>query len=201
MGGSAEALSALSNRKIRGATLPSRFVGLFVWVLLWWQAASTTCGTEAITPGMYSPCPPLYRQLIAMGQPSYSGVGPAVRQVCTICRPSGRGQFHVKPGQSSWSFKRQAMSATSQVLPAMRISHLSADHAYRIYPPASWDPTKDGLPAGGGGGDSSIEMPRCVCLGSENVPILKDALSKKRKYPYWRDPLRTSYSCYGVIAS
>ena len=48
MGGSAEALSALCNRKIRGATLRSRFVGLFVSVLQWRQAACTTCGTESI---------------------------------------------------------------------------------------------------------------------------------------------------------
>ena len=32
---------------------------------------------------------------------------------------------------------------------------------------------------GWGGGDSSVEMPGCVCLGSENVPIMKDALGKK----------------------
>ena len=31
------------------------------------------------------------------------------------------------------------------------------------------------LPIGGGGGDSNIKMPGCVCWGSENVPILKDA--------------------------
>ena len=31
------------------------------------------------------------------------------------------------------------------------------------------------------GGDSSMEMPGCVCWGSENVPILKDALDKKKK--------------------
>ena len=36
---------------------------------------------------------------------------------------------------------------------------------------------------GGGGGDSSIKMPRCVCWGSKDVPILKDALGKKA-YPY-----------------
>ena len=35
----------------------------------------------------------------------------------------------------------------------------------------------------GGGGDSSIKMPGCVCWGSENVPILKDALGNKT-YPY-----------------
>ena len=32
------------------------------------------------------------------------------------------------------------------------------------------------------GGDSSIKMPGCVCLGSENVPILKDALEKTPPY-------------------
>ena len=32
---------------------------------------------------------------------------------------------------------------------------------------------------GGGGGNSSIKMPGCVCWGSENVPILKDALGRK----------------------
>ena len=31
------------------------------------------------------------------------------------------------------------------------------------------------------GGDSSIKMPGCVCWGSENVPILKDALGIKKK--------------------
>ena len=33
---------------------------------------------------------------------------------------------------------------------------------------------------GGGGGDSSIKMPGCVCWGSQNVPILKGALGKKK---------------------
>ena len=32
---------------------------------------------------------------------------------------------------------------------------------------------------GGGGVDSSIKMPGCVCWVSENVPILKDPLGKK----------------------
>ena len=31
------------------------------------------------------------------------------------------------------------------------------------------------------GSDSSINMPGCVCWGSENVPTLKDALGKKTK--------------------
>ena len=35
-------------------------------------------------------------------------------------------------------------------------------------------------PEWGGGGDSCIKMPGCVCRGSENVPILKDALGKKK---------------------
>ena len=37
------------------------------------------------------------------------------------------------------------------------------------------------MPGGGGGegGDSSINIPGCVCWGSENVPILKYALGKK----------------------
>ena len=33
---------------------------------------------------------------------------------------------------------------------------------------------------GGGGGDSSIKMPECVCSESENLPILKDGLGKKK---------------------
>ena len=36
---------------------------------------------------------------------------------------------------------------------------------------------------GGGGGGLQYEMPRCVCWGSENAPIMKDALGKKI-YPY-----------------
>ena len=36
---------------------------------------------------------------------------------------------------------------------------------------------------GGGGGDSNIKMHGCVCWGSENVPILRDALGNKT-YPY-----------------
>ena len=32
---------------------------------------------------------------------------------------------------------------------------------------------------GGGGGDSNIEMPGCVCLLSENRPILNDPFSCK----------------------
>ena len=39
------------------------------------------------------------------------------------------------------------------------------------------------FPGGGGGGEATPvkEMPACVCWGSENVPILKDALDKKKK--------------------
>ena len=39
----------------------------------------------------------------------------------------------------------------------------------------------DGHDHGGGarGGDSNIKMPRCVCLVSENRPILNDLLSCK----------------------
>ena len=33
-------------------------------------------------------------------------------------------------------------------------------------------------PGGRGGDDSSIKMTECVCWGSENVPILKDALGE-----------------------
>ena len=33
------------------------------------------------------------------------------------------------------------------------------------------------------GGDFNIKMPRCVCLVSENIPILNDTLSCKT-YPY-----------------
>ena len=37
----------------------------------------------------------------------------------------------------------------------------------------------------GGGGDSSKKnTPICVCWGSENVPILKDHLCKKKTIPY-----------------
>ena len=32
---------------------------------------------------------------------------------------------------------------------------------------------------GGGGGALQYEMPGCVCWGSENVPIMKDALCLK----------------------
>ena len=32
------------------------------------------------------------------------------------------------------------------------------------------------------GGDSSIKMPGCVCWGSANIPILKDALGKKHTH-------------------
>ena len=34
-----------------------------------------------------------------------------------------------------------------------------------------------------GGGRLQYEMPGCVCWGSENVPIIKDALCQK-PYPY-----------------
>ena len=34
--------------------------------------------------------------------------------------------------------------------------------------------------AGGGGGGLQYEMPRCVCWGSENVPIMKDVLGKNK---------------------
>ena len=45
------------------------------------------------------------------------------------------------------------------------------------------------FPGGGGGGRGKLQyenarMCVCVCWGSENVPILKDALGKKKKYPY-----------------
>ena len=33
-------------------------------------------------------------------------------------------------------------------------------------------------PFPGRGGHLSIKMPGCMCCGSENVPILKDALGK-----------------------
>ena len=36
---------------------------------------------------------------------------------------------------------------------------------------------------GGGEGRLQYEMPGCVCWGSENVPIMKDALGQKT-YPY-----------------
>ena len=36
---------------------------------------------------------------------------------------------------------------------------------------------------GGGGGDFNIKKPGCVCLVSENRPILNDTLSCKT-YPY-----------------
>ena len=48
------------------------------------------------------------------------------------------------------------------------------------------------------GGRLQYEMPGWVCLDSENIPIVKDALGKKT-YPYWRDPLHNSYPYYGVI--
>ena len=48
------------------------------------------------------------------------------------------------------------------------------------------------------GGDSSIKMPRCVCWGSENVPVLKDALSKKN-IPILKGFF--TYPYYGVISS
>ena len=46
-------------------------------------------------------------------------------------------------------------------------------------------PLREGYSGGvdhgpGAGGDSSIKMLRCVCWGFENVPILKDALGKKK---------------------
>ena len=50
----------------------------------------------------------------------------------------------------------------------------------------------------GGGGDSNIKMPGCVCLVSENRPILNDTLSCK-SYPYQRDPLHNSYPFVMVI--
>ena len=37
-----------------------------------------------------------------------------------------------------------------------------------------------GRPGARGGGDFSIKMPGCVCWGSKTVPILKDALGKKK---------------------
>ena len=48
-------------------------------------------------------------------------------------------------------------------------------------------------PGGGGGGGARLqyEMLGCVCWGSENVPIMKDA---KHNHP-----LRNSYPDYGVM--
>ena len=40
-------------------------------------------------------------------------------------------------------------------------------------------------------------MPGCVCWGSENVPIMNDALGKKTKH----NLLKGSYPDYGVILS
>ena len=34
----------------------------------------------------------------------------------------------------------------------------------------------------GGGGRLQYEMPGCVCLGSENVPIMKDALGQNNTH-------------------
>ena len=52
----------------------------------------------------------------------------------------------------------------------------------------------------GGGVDLNIKIPGCVCWGSENVPILKDALGKKN-IPILKGSLHTSYPYYGVISS
>ena len=38
-----------------------------------------------------------------------------------------------------------------------------------------------GEPRGGGGRRLQYEMPGCLCWGSEKIPIMKDALGKKKK--------------------
>ena len=46
-------------------------------------------------------------------------------------------------------------------------------------PPAGAYPgfLKAGVGGRGGGGDSNMKMPRCVCQESDNVPILNDTFS------------------------
>ena len=34
------------------------------------------------------------------------------------------------------------------------------------------------VPSGGGGGDSNMKMPGCVCQESENAPVLNDTFSR-----------------------
>ena len=43
-----------------------------------------------------------------------------------------------------------------------------------------FDPVLRGVGSrgGGGGGDSNMKMPGCVCQESENVPILNDTFSR-----------------------
>ena len=41
---------------------------------------------------------------------------------------------------------------------------------------------------GGGGGDSNIKVPGCLCLVSENGPILNDTFTCKT-YPYFEGVL------------
>ena len=47
------------------------------------------------------------------------------------------------------------------------------------------------VPRGRGGRLQYELMPGCVCWGSENAPIMKDAFGGKKTY--WRDPPHTSY--------
>ena len=57
------------------------------------------------------------------------------------------------------------------------------EYFYRIMECVYSNGTRRGIEEntrGGGGVDLSIKMPGCVCWGSENVPILRDSLGKKK---------------------
>ena len=64
--------------------------------------------------------------------------------------------------------------------------------------PGALSPGCRGYNPGGGGGDSNIKMPRCVCLVTENISIMNATLSCKT-YPYWRDSPHNSYPFLMVI--
>ena len=61
-----------------------------------------------------------------------------------------------------------------------------------------------GRGGGGGGGEGEERLqykkPGCMCWGSENVPILKDALGQKT-ITILKGSMHTSYPYYGVIRS
>ena len=65
MAGPPETLSALCNGEIRGRTLPSRMVALFVWAHHG-DGTSIACGTESIAESVPATCMPWHVPVLTL---------------------------------------------------------------------------------------------------------------------------------------